>query len=212
MEENSYTAISRKVVGKMCTRQPRKVIWDMINYSVPNYCSCRTYFCCFPLAIANICPWPLVPFFPICLENRADKTTRNTFRDCRVHFFRQHFSKQLYVHTFQFIFFFFSLQLTLTLLAASICHFHIAALNFKCFFSSTMNLVSFLSFFFLFLFCFVFRSSSFSVIGASLVVVGGNDRTHGQVITNFFCIYRLPFFLSSERELRLYSFSITKSG
>ena len=44
--------------------------------------------------------------------------------------------------------FFFSLQLTLTLLAASICHFHIAALNFKCFFSSTMNLVSFLSFFF----------------------------------------------------------------
>ena len=27
-----YTAISRKVVGKkMCTRQSRKVIWDMIN-------------------------------------------------------------------------------------------------------------------------------------------------------------------------------------
>ena len=25
-----YTAISRKVVGKMCTRQSRKVIWDMI--------------------------------------------------------------------------------------------------------------------------------------------------------------------------------------
>ena len=28
---SSYTAISRKVVGKMCTRQTRKVIWDMIN-------------------------------------------------------------------------------------------------------------------------------------------------------------------------------------
>ena len=28
---NPYTAISRKVVGKMCTRQSRKVIWDMIN-------------------------------------------------------------------------------------------------------------------------------------------------------------------------------------
>ena len=27
----ALTAISRKVVGKMCTRQPRKVIWDMIN-------------------------------------------------------------------------------------------------------------------------------------------------------------------------------------
>ena len=27
----SYTAISRKVVGKLCTRQSQKVIWDMIN-------------------------------------------------------------------------------------------------------------------------------------------------------------------------------------
>ena len=49
------------------------------QYTVPNDCSCRTYFCCFPLAIANICPWPLVPFFQISLENRADKTTHNTF-------------------------------------------------------------------------------------------------------------------------------------
>ena len=67
------------------------------QYTVPNDCSCRTYFCCFPLALANICPWPLVPFFQISLENRADKTTHNTFRDCRVHFFRQPFSKQLYI-------------------------------------------------------------------------------------------------------------------
>ena len=66
------------------------------QYTVPHDCSCRTYFCCFPLALANICPWPLVPFFQISLENRADKTTHNTFRDCRVHFFRQPFSKQLY--------------------------------------------------------------------------------------------------------------------
>ena len=35
------------------------------QYTVPNDCSCRTYFCCFPLALANICPWPLVPFFQI---------------------------------------------------------------------------------------------------------------------------------------------------
>ena len=63
---------------------------------VPNACSCPTYFCCFPLALANICPWPLVPIFQISLENRGDKTTHNTFRDCRVHFFRQPFSKQLY--------------------------------------------------------------------------------------------------------------------
>ena len=44
---------------------------------------------CFPLALANICPWPLLPFFEFCFENREMKTTHNTFRDCRVHFFRQ---------------------------------------------------------------------------------------------------------------------------
>ena len=61
------------------------------QYTVPNDGSCPTYFCCFPLAL-------LVPFFQFSLENRADKTTHNTFRDCYVHFFRQPFSKQLYVN------------------------------------------------------------------------------------------------------------------
>ena len=50
-------------------------------------------FCCFPLARANIRPWPLMPFFQISLKNSELKTTQNTFRDCRVHFFRQPFSK-----------------------------------------------------------------------------------------------------------------------
>ena len=58
-----HTAISRKVVGKMCTRQSRKVIWDMIN-TLSWLCSCRTYLCCFPSALANICPRPRVPFYP----------------------------------------------------------------------------------------------------------------------------------------------------
>ena len=31
------------------------------RYTVPDDCSCRTYFCCFPLALANIFPWPFVP-------------------------------------------------------------------------------------------------------------------------------------------------------
>ena len=35
------------------------------QYTVPNDCSCRTDFCCFPVALANKCPWPLVPFFSI---------------------------------------------------------------------------------------------------------------------------------------------------
>ena len=47
----------------------------------------RTYISCFPLALANICPWPLVPFIQIALKNSAVKTTHNTFLDCRVHFF-----------------------------------------------------------------------------------------------------------------------------
>ena len=38
-----YTAISRKVVGKKCTRQTRKVIWDTISVT-SWHCSCRTYF------------------------------------------------------------------------------------------------------------------------------------------------------------------------
>ena len=67
------------------------------QYTVPDDCSCRTYFCCFPLALANIRPWPLVPFFEISLKNSVLKTTHNTFRYCRVHFFRQPFSKQLYI-------------------------------------------------------------------------------------------------------------------
>ena len=59
---------------------------------------------------------------------------------------------------------FVSLPLILTFLAANICHFLIATLNFFMIFSSAINFVSFL----FFLFCFVlfcqFRSSSFSFL------------------------------------------------
>ena len=41
----------------------------------------------------NIRPWPLVPFFQISLKNSELKTIHNAFRDCRVHFFLQPFSK-----------------------------------------------------------------------------------------------------------------------
>ena len=83
-----------RLSAKMCTRQSRKVIWDMINtlfLILSN--SCQNFFYCFPLARANIRPWPLVPFFQISLKNSELKTTHNTFLDCRVHFFRQLFSK-----------------------------------------------------------------------------------------------------------------------
>ena len=88
-----YTAISRKVVGKNVRATVPKGNMGYDHYTVPDDRSRRTYFCCFPLALANICSWPLVPFFQNSLKNRALKTTHNTFRDCCVHFFRQPFSK-----------------------------------------------------------------------------------------------------------------------
>ena len=71
---------------KVCTRQFRKAIWDVINIYCSWHCSCRTFFGCFPLAPANICPWPLVPFFQISLNNSELKTTHNAFWDCPVYF------------------------------------------------------------------------------------------------------------------------------
>ena len=98
-----------------------------------------------------------------------------------------------------FHFFFISLLLILTLLAANICHFsHSQLWIFHVFFfRNELRLVSFFFFFWN-----VFRSSSFSVIGVSVVVVGGNSRTHDHVIIKFSRIYRLPFFLSHARKLR----------
>ena len=55
------------------------------------HCSCQSYFSCFPLALANTCPWVVVAFFSIYLKNSELKTTHNTFRDCCVNFFRQPF-------------------------------------------------------------------------------------------------------------------------
>ena len=65
-------------------------IWS-IRCSWP--CRSRIFYCCFPLTLANISLWPHVPFFQVSLKNSELKTTHNTFRDCREHFFRQPFSK-----------------------------------------------------------------------------------------------------------------------
>ena len=56
-------------------------------------------FCCLPLVLANIRPWPLMAFFQISLKNSELKTTHNAFQDCHVNFFQQPFSKQLYMTT-----------------------------------------------------------------------------------------------------------------
>ena len=82
----------------MYTAISRRAIWDMINTLVLDTVGVEpTFVAQFPLALANIRPWPLVPFFEIYLKNSELKTTHNTLRECRVHFFRQPFSKQLYI-------------------------------------------------------------------------------------------------------------------
>ena len=45
------------------------------QYTVPDDCSCRTYFCCFPLALANTFPWPFVPILSNFFEKK--KRTQN---------------------------------------------------------------------------------------------------------------------------------------
>ena len=89
-----YTAISRKVVGKNEHATIHKDNMGYDQYTVPDNAAVDPTFCCFPLAFANIRPWTLMPFFQVSLKNFSEhKTTHNTFRDCRVHFFRQLFSK-----------------------------------------------------------------------------------------------------------------------
>ena len=48
-----YTVISRKVVAKNVHATIPKGNMGYDQYTVPTDCSCQTYFCCFPLAIAN---------------------------------------------------------------------------------------------------------------------------------------------------------------
>ena len=56
-----YTAISRKVVGKNVHATIPKGNMGYDRYTVPGDCSCRTYFYCFPLALASTFSWPFVP-------------------------------------------------------------------------------------------------------------------------------------------------------
>ena len=76
---------------KMSTRQSRGNM-GYGQFTVPDTVAFEPT-CYFPLAVANICPWPLVPFSQIYLKNSELKTIYNTFRNCGVHFFRQPFLK-----------------------------------------------------------------------------------------------------------------------
>ena len=41
------------------------------RYTVPDDRSCRTYFFCFPLALANTFPWPVVPILSSFAEEQG---------------------------------------------------------------------------------------------------------------------------------------------
>ena len=83
----SYTAISRKVVGKTVHATIPKGNMGYDQCTFPDTVAVKHYFCCFSLPLANIRPRLLVPFFEISLKNSELKITHNTFRGCRVHFF-----------------------------------------------------------------------------------------------------------------------------
>ena len=65
-----YTAISRKVVRKNVHATIPKGNMGYDQYTVPDDCRCRTYFCCFPLALANTFPWPFVPILSNFFEKK----------------------------------------------------------------------------------------------------------------------------------------------
>ena len=58
-----YTAVSRKFVKNKVHATIPKGNMGYDQYTVSNDCSCRTYFCYFPSALANIYQWPPVRFF-----------------------------------------------------------------------------------------------------------------------------------------------------
>ena len=98
---NVYSYFEKGCRKKCAPDNPERQygIWSI---SCSWHCSYWIFYCCFLLAFANIILWPLVPFFQISLKNSELKITHNTFRDCRVHFFRQPFSKELYNKVWNF--------------------------------------------------------------------------------------------------------------
>ena len=81
---SSFTLISRQVQNYTAIFE--KVAEKKVHATTPKgnigydswHCSCRTYFCWFPLEFTNLIPWPLVPFFQICLKNRVNSKLPTT--------------------------------------------------------------------------------------------------------------------------------------
>ena len=65
-----YTAISRKDVGENVNATIPTGNMGYDQYTVPDDCSCRTYFGCFPLALKNTLPWPFLPILSNFFEEQ----------------------------------------------------------------------------------------------------------------------------------------------
>ena len=120
-----YTAISRKVFEKnVHATIPKGLGYD--QYSLPNDCSCRTYFCCFPLALANTFLWPFVPilsnFFekqrtqnhPQCLSGLSHALFPTTFLEIAVFKFQTLTCQNFWI-------FYFTSRVTLYECAVNVC-------------------------------------------------------------------------------------------
>ena len=95
--KNSIQLFREKLSQKICTRQSRKVIWDMINTLFLTTVPVEPTFVAFLQHSQTHFHGLSCQFFQISLKKRELKTTHNAFQDCRVHFSRQPFSKQLYI-------------------------------------------------------------------------------------------------------------------
>ena len=92
------TTISRKVVGKNVHAKVSKgnMGYDQHTVPVPDTVAVEPTFVAF-FSSGKHKFMASLAFFQISLKSSELKTTHNTFRDCRVHFFRQPFSKYLYI-------------------------------------------------------------------------------------------------------------------
>ena len=70
----------------MCSRQSRKVIWDMINTLFQTTVPVEPTLVAFLQHSQTHFHGLSYQFFQISLKNSELKTTHNAFRDCRVHF------------------------------------------------------------------------------------------------------------------------------
>ena len=57
-------------LSEKCARDNPKGNMGYDRYTVSDDFSCRTYFCCFPLALANTFSWPFVPILSNFFEEQ----------------------------------------------------------------------------------------------------------------------------------------------